>query len=352
MVIGVPICNPPEESENEGANNNRNSLFKDHWSTGQNSNGYIDMDYGFPTPPAAGSDYWEFRSGDGRILKRIQLPSGLDAVYANYTTSNSVGTLYVRNGLGPNQIDMMFNGTTNLVRKSDASFKGLMNKQGGEAYMVRGKNTAINNGTIADSGWDNRELPLIEIFEVNNTNNATSFSMAAAFSETTARDADGDGLANTNEWLVGTDVFDTDSDNDGLPDGWEVAYSLNPTNGTDGASDFDMDSFLAWQEFITGTHPGNSNSFFEVISGLPLDNHSLIEHLAESGRLYQVYFADETAGAGWIWQAFANTNIPFGRYLHNSAPGLHTFTDDYSAATSGSMPTNGLRVYRIGVEKP
>ena len=349
MVIGVPICNPPEESENEGANNNRNSLFKDHWSTGQNSNGYIDMDYGFPSAPTPSADAWEFRSNDGRILKRIQLPAGLDVAYAHYNVSNSVGTLYIRNGLGPNQLDLMFNGTTNLVRKSDASFRGLMNKEGGEAYLVRGRNAAINAASIADSGWDNRELPLVEIFEAYNT--STTFSVGAAFSETSARDADGDGLANTNEWLVGTDNFNPDSDGDGLPDGWELAYSLSPTNAADGGSDTDGDGFTAREEYIAGTHPGQNTSFLEVAGTEPAGVGSVIEHLAESGRLYRIYFADLLSGSAWNWQPFANTNIPYGRYLHNTAPGLHAFTDDYTAATSGSLPTNGVRVYRIGVEK-
>lgn len=352
MVIGVPISNPPEESENEGANNNRNSLFKDHWSTEQNSNGYIDMDFASPTAPLAGTDSWEFRSADGRIRKRIQLPAGHDVTFAHYNVSNSVGTLYVRNGLGPNQLDLMFNGTDNLTRINDASFRGLKNNQGGEVYLVSGNNATLNTGSILDAGWDNRELPMVEIFEAYNPGGATNFSIAAAFSETSARDADGDGLSNTNEWLVGTDSLNPDSDGDGIPDGWELANSLNPTNGFDAISDLDLDSIPAWQEYIAGTHPGNSNSFFVVADHYSAGNRNEIEHLAQSGRLYQVYFADYLLGNGWQWQAFANTNVPFGRYLHMTAAGNHTFTDDFTSATSGSMPTNGVRLYTIKVQIP
>jgi len=355
MVVGVPISNPPEETENEGASNNRNSVFKDHWSGGQSSNGYIDMDFASLSPPVASSDSWEFRSGDGRIRKRIQLPGGRDVAIAHYNVSNTVGTLYVRNGLGPNQLDIMFNGTDNLQRKFDASYRGLKNNEGGEVYMVRGKNTGFSttnmNVSIFQAGWDNRELPMIEIVEMDNAS-ATNFSMAVAFSEVSARDADGDGLANTNEWLVGTDVFNPDSDQDGIPDGWELANSLNPTNGSDASTDLDQDSFLAWQEYIAGTQTGNSNSFFEVANHFSMGNHNEIVHLAQSGRLYQIYFADNLLNNGWSWQYFANTNIPFGRYLHMTASGMHTFTDDFTAATSGSMPTNGSRLYSIKVQLP
>ena len=353
MVIGVPISNPSEESENEGANNNRNSVFKDHWSTGRASNGYIDMDYADPVAPVAGPDYWQFVSQDGRIRKRIQLPRGRDVAHAHYTTASDIGTLYVRNGLGPNQLDIMFNGTDNLVRQSDAAFKGLKNNQGGAVYMVRGgTNTALNAGAVADSGWDNRERPMIEIFEVNNTGNATNFSMAVAFSETSAWDADGDGLSNTNEWIVGTDSLNPDTDNDGIPDGWELANALNPTNATDALVDADGDGFNNRQEYIAGTAGNNSNAFFFVADSMPVGNRNEIRHTAQSGRVYQVYYADGLQGSGWSWQAFANTNSPFGSYYHSAAAGIHTFTDDFSIATSGTMPTNGTRLYTIQVRLP
>ncbi len=35
-------------------------------------------------------------------------------------------------------------------------------------------------------------------------------------------DDDGDGLSNGDEILIGTDPGNSDSDNDGMPDGWEV----------------------------------------------------------------------------------------------------------------------------------
>ncbi|HMO51380.1 MAG TPA: hypothetical protein PKE26_08935 [Kiritimatiellia bacterium] len=353
MVVGVPISNPPEESENEGPDNNRTSVFKDHWSTGQSSNGYIDMDYAHPVAPTAGPDSWTFRSADGRIRKTIRLPSGRDIAKAYYSVSNSVGTLYVRNGLGPNQLDIMFNGTNNLQRRADASYRGLKNTQGGEAYLVRGgTNTLLNTGTIASSGWDNRELPMIEIFEAYNAGSATNFAMAVAFSETSAWDADGDGLANTNEFLVGTDAFNPDSDGDGIPDGYEVARGLNPLNPADALLDPDNDGMTTWQEYIAGTLHNNPTSVFTIAYRPGSGEKPVIDHLAQSGRLYQIYFADQLAGAAWDWKAFGNTNMPVGRYLHAGATAWHSFTDDYSVATSGHAPTNNLRAYSIKVSLP
>ena len=38
-------------------------------------------------------------------------------------------------------------------------------------------------------------------------------------------DPDGDSITTWEEFTVGTDPFNTDSDNDGLPDWWELEYS-------------------------------------------------------------------------------------------------------------------------------
>ena len=52
-------------------------------------------------------------------------------------------------------------------------------------------------------------------------------------------DADGDGLLNKDEMMFGADPQNWDTDNDSLPDGWEVIEGIKPTdnrglNGPDG----------------------------------------------------------------------------------------------------------------------
>jgi len=352
MVIGVPVSNPSEESEEEKANQNRNSVFKDHWSTGQTNNGYIDMDYASPTAPVAGTDSWTFQSQDGRITKTIRLPAGLDAAYAHYKTTADVGTLYIRNGLGPNQLDIMFNGPAHLTRYDDDSYRGLQNSQGGEVYLVCGSNATVNTGSISDAGWDNRNLPMAEVFEAYNPGGATDFALAAAFSRDTAWDSDGDGLSNTNEWITGTDIFNPDTDGDSMDDAWEVANALNPLSSGDRDLDPDLDGMLNWQEYTAGTLSGDSNSFFFVADSQTVNGNSEVQFMAQSNRHYQIYYADELLGSAWNWQAFAQTNAPSGSYLHQAAAATHTFTDDFSVATSGYAPTNGVRLYRIEVQVP
>jgi len=67
-----------------------------------------------------------------------------------------------------------------------------------------------------------------------------------------ASDQDGDGLSYGLEYLIKTAPNDWDTDNDGLPDGWEWKYGLDPlsTNGVNGAlGDQDGDGMTNLQEY-------------------------------------------------------------------------------------------------------
>ena len=72
------------------------------------------------------------------------------------------------------------------------------------------------------------------------------------FEALAATDQDGDGLTYGLEYLMNTQPNDPDSDNDGLPDGWEWRYGLDPLSSTggDGAvGDPDGDGMSNLQEY-------------------------------------------------------------------------------------------------------
>ena len=345
-VVGVPISNPAEEHENESADNNRCSAFKDRYTTGLNDNRFVDMDYAF-APPVPGVSAWTFTSKDGNITKKITLWPGRDVALAEYGLSPSVGTLYARFGLGPNQMDLMLNGPANLQELSDPSYRGLQNTSGGGAYVVAGKNCSFVNGSISQAGWENRELPLVQQFEIFNT--ATNFNVAMAFSQASAVDLDGDGLANTNETAIGTDHENPDTDEDGILDGYEVVNNLDP-HSDDALSDKDGDGSLNLYEFLANTGADNSNSQFMVKAIRSSPTHVDVEFTTAPERKYSILYAD--GEPPFVWNTFNNTNLGVGAW--NEVSGVETnrvLSDDFTPDTSGGEPV-GTRTYTIGVEWP
>jgi hypothetical protein len=295
-VIGQPAANPSEETDAEGADNNRCSAFKDRWATGVATNAqYVDFDYAL-IAPVQGSNFWEFVSVDGKIRKRLTLPSGRDAVRANYTLGTGVGTLYIRHGLGPNQLDLLHFGDSNLVIHTDSSFfYGLTNRVGGAVYAVHGTNNLLSITSLPNAGYQNRELPLVQQVEVYNA--ATNFTTWLAFSPASAQDIDGDGLSNAAEAALGTDPENADTDGDGMTDGYEVANGLNP-KFNDAAEDLDGDGMSNLQEFLAGTAANSASSAFKILSVVPSPGGYTVTWSCVAGKKYRLQAASDL-GAGF-----------------------------------------------------
>jgi len=86
------------------------------------------------------------------------------------------------------------------------------------------------------------------------TNNSTVVNNATTPTNTmntsVGNDTDGDGLSDTDELALGTDINNPDTDGDGLKDGEEAALGANPS-----LADTDMDGILDGSEAIAGTNP-------------------------------------------------------------------------------------------------
>ena len=80
-------------------------------------------------------------------------------------------------------------------------------------------------------------------------------------------DADGDGLKNINEYLVGADPNVSDTDGDTMPDGYEFDLGLNPLTAADANEDLDGDGFTNIEEFNAGTDPSNDEDAPTFLSG-------------------------------------------------------------------------------------
>lgn len=75
-----------------------------------------------------------------------------------------------------------------------------------------------------------------------------------------ATDSDGDLLTNLDEYLLRTDGFNKDTDGDGIDDGYEAAYGLNALNSSDATQDLDQDGSSNYEEYMAGTDANDSES--------------------------------------------------------------------------------------------
>lgn len=129
-------------------------------------------------------------------------------------------------------------------------------------------------------------------------------------------------------WTV--DLSDTDAD--GVPDAFEKTNYNSITNTA--SSDTDGDGFSLWEEYVAGTQPTNSASFFRM--PVLTNGASLITIWAPTitGRVYRMEAAASPTG-DWAGVG-GQTNVP-------GTGGMHPFTD---------APTDTTRVYRIGIRPP
>jgi hypothetical protein len=83
---------------------------------------------------------------------------------------------------------------------------------------------------------------------------------------TASSDADGDGVSDRTEYLLGIVPTRADSDADGIPDGWENTYNLDPTYTADATNRaLNGYSYLqSYQADLTPTNPGSQLRFTEI----------------------------------------------------------------------------------------
>jgi hypothetical protein len=87
-----------------------------------------------------------------------------------------------------------------------------------------------------------------------------------------------------------------DTDGDGIPDAWELAYFGNITNAVAGA-DADGDGMSNLDEYRAGTNPTNALSVLKIV--LTATNANVLEFIAQTNLSYSVQWRTNFATALW-----------------------------------------------------
>jgi len=91
-----------------------------------------------------------------------------------------------------------------------------------------------------------------------------------------------------------------DTDGDGLPDDWEIAHGLSPTNAADATLDADGDGVTNLDEYRSGTDPGDPQSFLRLESLTRQGTDAwAIRFWAVSNRTYTVESRLDSATGRW-----------------------------------------------------
>ena len=133
----------------------------------------------------------------------------------------------------------------------------------------------------------------------------------------------------TATWTVGSAPSDTDGD--GMPDAWETANGLNPSDNTDAARDSDGDTASNLDEYTAGTDPRNRASVLLATHSMLANGSANITFDAVAGKSYKLEASPSLTGASWTTIA----TLPV-----QAASGPITFNDSAAAVMN-------RRFYRV-----
>ena len=134
-----------------------------------------------------------------------------------------------------------------------------------------------------------------------------------------------------------------DADANSLPDAWETAYGVSDPNADD-----DGDGQANLQEYLAGTNPTNAASVLQITDWLRLTNgHVSLAWPSVGGTRYRVQYRNGTTNSGArgtytdIVRALTN-EMDLGPY---GTVSTQSFTDDLTL--TGGAPPGGARYYRV-----
>ncbi|WP_407362456.1 RHS repeat protein [Pseudomonas luteola] len=113
-------------------------------------------------------------------------------------------------------------------------------------YIYLGRELIASQNTCSDKDTDEDTIP--DCYEMLHSLDPNDPSDAR-------KDRDNDGISNLREYQLGTFISNSDTDNDGMPDGWELGFGLDPKNPNDAYGDLDGDGITNFESYLSGKPP-------------------------------------------------------------------------------------------------
>jgi hypothetical protein len=274
---------------------------------------------------------WRAVSSDGQVAKLVSLgDSGTDFNVQYELTGAMAGqSLYVRNGLAPDLYQLLVRGQADLgAEQHVAGAMALVHTtyvdtvrafvRYGAPYNVRFNTNAVDDEPGA--GYDFATLPQRNLAQTHQVELVGS---------------------NTFSFALGFQAVSTDSDGDGMPNAYEDGrIFLASTNAGDGVADEDGDGVANRDEYVAGTDPGADGDFprLSTMQKAAAGAGVVVQFPTELGRDHYVWYANQDPQAP-TW-ALATTNpIP-------GTGGIVEWTDDGTRTTPAPASSTN-RLYRI-----
>jgi len=211
---------------------------------------------------------------------------------------------------------------------------------GSRGLLVGGPGNINVDPLFVNSAATNFQLransPCLDV-GTNQTYSGSNFSQLVAFDFAgTPRplDGDGDGVARFDIGAFELLRPESDSNGDGIPDGWCQRYGFNPLDDGVASGNPDNDAYNNFQEWLADTNPTNALSFFQIQT---LTNRlaAQITLPSSSNRNYSLFYRSNISGGSWV-AVPGQTGIP--------GTGGFLILQDTNTAFQ--------RYYRVGVSIP
>jgi hypothetical protein len=333
QMSGNLVATPDNSDKTEGDTNlsglnpvaYRTSGLKD-WFTIVNGTGTIQyVNDVYDVVPATGATGWKLKSSDNHIQKTVTLASSSDKLEVSYNLTDGATTNYVRMGLSPDLLGLLYSGQQYLLGPSNTTGRVSLRQLSPRVDAT----VAIN---YADAGHSNVTYNAAATDKTNAWNTVNMRNQA----QTQQIELQG-GAQNFSFAIEFTTIErgpTVDHVGDGIPDWWRAQYFPNvdpaglTTNSQSAATaDPDGDGMTNYGEYIAGTSPVDPSSALRILSIVRQTNGNVdVTWSSVAGKRYVVLSSTNLVTTPFLPASATNTEMSATSTFTDSSPdGVRNF---------------------------